>query len=706
MSDTTNMAIEPNAGGGTIRAARSTGSEISIKQIYAGVYRQRYLALAIVGTALLLALIITLLTPKEYAASASVQLEQQSSRVLAVDDLTPEAPVNDSARFLQTQLDRILSRSMAGAVAENLKIAKRPEYLAALGFEDGMPQGGTDSIVSALQDDVAAELGLDTRLARITFTSRDPQVSAAIANAYADALVSVDLDTKGGTADRAEEYLLEQLAQAKVKLVDSEQQMLGYARRSDLTNPVVGDSDAGNSLRSQQLRNLNDSLAGATAQRIQAEQRWQQVRATSPMALPEVQQNRTVQELVSQKAALEAQVAQDKTRYTSRYPTMNENSAKIAELDAQIANVAAQIKGSYRDQYQAALRTEQQLRGTVGGLQGASMAELERGVGYNALQREVETNRAFYDGLLQRYKEVAAASGLPGQNISIVDRAIAPSEPSAPNLIANLALAGVLGLIVAMAVGFLRERSVDVVRSSADAERALGIPALGVVPALAAKGQMRDSLDDARSPQSEAYRSIAVALRQALGGTPKRLLVTSASIGEGKSTSSIALARSFAAMGKRVILVDGDLRRPSLAEWFEIDSGNGLSNLLSGAGNPDGLRRVDGERFDILTAGDRAGEPGDLLAGDRLGEVINAMAQRYDITIIDGPPIMGIADAVLLAANVDAAVLAVEANRLDSDEVHQALARLPADLPVAAILTKFRAKLAGVKYGDDLHYSY
>lgn len=705
MSDITGMTIDPNAEAKSIRARRVVGPDVSIKQIYAGVYRQRYIALAIVGAALAIALLITLLTPKEYSASASVQLEQQMSRVIPVDDVNPEAPVNDSARFLQTQLDRILSRSMAAAVAANLKIADRPEYLAALGFGDGMPDGGMESVISEMRDSVAAELGLDTRLARITFTSRDPEVSAAIANAYADALIESDVKTKGGTSDRAEKYLLEQLTDAKAKLVDSEQKLLGYARRSDLTNPVVG-NDQGGSLRSQQLRNLNDSLASATAQRIQAEQRWQQIRSTSPMALPEVQQNRTVQELTAQKAELQAQIAQDSKRYTSRYPTMDENAAKIAELNSQINAVASQIKGSYLDQYQAALRTEQQLRGTVGQLQGSSMAELERGVGYNALQREVETNRAFYDGLLQRYKEVAAASGLPGENFSIVDTAVPPSGPSSPNLLANLALGGVLGLIVAMAVGFLRERSVEVVRTSADAERALGIPSLGVVPAMTGNGIVRDALIDPRSPQSEAYRSIAVALRQALGHAPKRLLVTSASIGEGKSTSAVALARSFAAMGKRVLLIDGDLRRPSLSNWFETGGGSGFSNLLAGEVGSESGRQVDGENFDLMTAGDHAGDPVDLLSGDRMGEALNAMAQRYDVTIVDGPPIMGIADSILLANQVDAAVLAVEANRLDTDQVNEAVTRLPADLPVAAVLTKFKAKVAGVKYGDDLHYSY
>lgn len=705
MSDITGMTIDPNAEAKSIRARRVVGPDVSIKQIYAGVYRQRYVALAIVGAALAIALLITLLTPKEYSASTSVQLEQQVSRVIPGDDVNPEAPVNDSARFLQTQLDRILSRSITAAVADNLKIADRPEYLAALGFDDGMPDGGMETVISEMRASVAAELGLDTRLARITFTSRDPEVSAAIANAYADALIESDVKTKGGTSDRAEKYLLEQLTDAKAKLVDSEQKLLGYARRSNLTNPVVG-NDQGGSLRSQQLRNLNDSLASATAQRIQAEQRWQQVRTTSPMSLPEVQQNRTVQELTAQRAELQAQVAQDSKRYTSRYPTMDENAAKIAELNSQINAVASQIKGTYLDQYQAALRTEQQLRGTVGQLQGSSMAELERGVGYNALQREVETNRAFYDGLLQRYKEVAAASGLPGENFSIVDTAVPPSRPSSPNMLANLALGGVLGLIVAMAVGFLRERSVEVVRTSADAERALGIPSLGVVPAMAGNGNVRDALMDSRSPQSEAYRSIAVALRQALGHAPKRLLVTSASIGEGKSTSAVALARSFAAMGKRVLLIDGDLRRPSLSNWFETGGGSGFSNLLAGEVGSERGRQVDGEKFDLMTAGDHAGDPVDLLSGDRMGEALNTIAQRYDVTIVDGPPIMGIADSILLANQVDAAVLAVEANRLDTDQVNEAVTRLPADLPVAAVLTKFKAKVAGVKYGDDLHYSY
>lgn len=701
------MRNTSSASSGTLRR-RPANPAISMDKVIASAYRQRYILLGIVGLALLIGAVVTFMTPRRYSATASVQLNQQAPRILPNRDLDPEPSVQDSERFLQTQLDRIMSRSMAEAVDSRLRASSTPRILAALGFDEGGANARREDVITALQENVIAVLGLNTRLARITFTSRDPAVAATVANAYAEALGSSNLIAKGATATQAEQYLMGEMAEAKAKLQASERAMLAYARSADLTTTVVPGQDRGGSLRAQQLGMLTDQLANATARRIEAQQQWQQVQNTPPLALREVQENRAIQDLIAQKAQLEATVAAEEDRYTTSFPGVTSTIAKADQIDAQIAALAANIRRSYQGQYSAALQAERQLSGTVNQLRGAAMAERERTVDYNALQREVDTNRAFYDGLLQRYQEIAAASGAPGASIVVVDRAEAPTDPSSPSVPKNMGLSGVLGLIAAMGVGLLRERTVSVVRSADDAERMLDIPNLGMVPAVSAKERADVELLNPRSPQSEAYYSAAVGLHQMAGSKlPKVTLVTSSMPGEGKSTSSIGLARSFAAMRERVLLIDGDLRRPSLGAMLGARLGAGMSNVLAGTATIEAAtQQLDGLRFDLITAGDAQDDPISLLSSETLAETLRQMAERYDIILIDGPPIMGIADPILLAAHAQAAVFVIESGRIESQQLQLAMARLPAGLPAGSIITKFNAKVAGVKYGSKGYYQY
>ena len=697
----------PSAGNGSFRR-RPAGQAVSMGKVLAAAYRQRRVLLAIVGIALVLGAIVSLLTPRRYSATASVQLDQQTPRVLPNRDLDPEPAVQESERFLQTQLDRILSRSMAEAVEGRLRVMTKPQILAALGFDEGGANARREDVVTALQENVTAELGLNTRLARITFTSRDPAVTAQVANAYAEALGSNNLITKSETAAQAEQYLMTEMAGAKAKLQESERAMLAYARNADLTTAIVPGQDRGGSLRAQQLGILTDQLANATARRIDAQQQWQQVESAPTMTLPEVQENRAIQELIGQKAQLEATKAAEDDRYTEKFPGVSSTIAKAEQIDAQIARLAGNIKRGAQIRYSAALQAERQLSGAVSQMRGAAMSERERTVDYNALQREVESNRAFYDGLLQRYQEIAAASGAPGENFTVVDRADPPAKSSSPDIPKNMVLSGILGLIAATGVGLLRERSVSLVRSADDVEAALNIPSLGMVPAVSAKERVDVELLNPRSPQSEAYYSAAVGLHQMAGNKlPKVVLVTSSMPGEGKSTSSLGLARSFAAMRERVLLIDGDLRRPSLAAMLGARIGPGLSNILAGTTPAKAtVQKLDDQRFELIIAGDAEGDPVSLLASEGMAQLLAKLGANYDIIIIDGPPVMGIADPVMLAAHAEAAVFVIEAGKIETEQLQLALSRLPADLPTGAILTKFVAKESGVKYGTKGYYQY
>ena len=686
-------------------------SATRLELIGAMVYRQHKLGLAIFAGVLLLGAILTAFSDRRYTAVASVQLEQQAPRVIADPDLDPQVSPQESDRFLQTQLDLVRSRSLAENVAGKLQDRSAATTFEALGVEGETAAARKESLIASLQANVQAKLGLNTRIAQIEFTSLDPAVSAKVANAYADSLAGANLQTKISTAEKAKQYLTGQLATAKGRLESSERRMLAYARSADLTATIAEQAAGGEklgSLRAQQVALLNSSLSDATARRIDAQQQWAQVSGTSAQLLPDVQNNAAIQNLAAQKAQLEAKLQEDRQRYTENYPTVRETAAKIQQLDGAIGTLANNVKASFRGRYLAAAQQEQQLRSTVAGLRGAAMAERERAVGFNSLQREVETNRAFYDGLLQRYKEVAAASGAPSTNVTVIDRASPSVLPSSPNVVKNMALAAIMGLFLALLVGSAREGMQPLIRSPEEMEQAFNLPTLGVVPLQLGQTHTDFRLTSWRSEEAEAYHSIAVALQQAAGGTlPKSLLITSSSASEGKSTTAVGIARSITAMGKAALLIDGDLRHPSLREFFGQDDRPGFAEILSGAAAAPQTIQHNGENgFDIVSAGQMLSTPFSLLASPHMQETLRQLADKYDTVIIDGPPILGLADAVLLARSVESVLVVVEANRLHRSEIEIALSRLPGSGIIGTVVTKFNPKSAGVRYGGTNYYSY
>lgn len=665
-----------------------------LQRIWSAVYRQRYpLILSLVAALALGALAIELL-PKKYTASSSVQIEQQVPQVIAVSDLDPEP--EDANRFLQTQLDRLRSRTLAIDVARSSNISTSPQIRSALGINDNT----VNNIVHALQENVAAELGLDTRLARISFTSGDPVVSAILANAYARALVADNLHGKVETTTRAQKYLLDRLDETKRKLETSERGLLAYARQADLTGTILPEAVAQGSEPAQQVVHLANLLAAATARRIDAEQEWRQVKGTSAPALSQVQDNRAYQQLLAEKAQLQAELAQDRGRHTDEYPTVAAKLSQVREMNSEIGALAGNIQQAIFQRYSAAARQEAQLKATIDRLRGSAMAEQERSVGYNSMARDVETNRVAYDGLLQRYKEVSAAAGAPAANISLVDLAEPPLDPASPKPLWIMSFAGLFGLITGMSIALFREQLHSVLRTAEDLENCGRISVLGVIPVLGRREKMMQALRNRHSAQSEAYSSLATAVQQAQPvDLPQTMLLTSTQANEGKSTSSFGLALGLRTLGYRVLVVNGDLRNPS--------GDQGFSEMLEGTLDPQDLAYLQGSKgFAFIDTGMVKANPVSLLSPARVRSVLSKLGVFADIILVDGPPILGLADAVLLADSVETILMVVEANRTTTGELDAALSRLPAKVPIAGLLTKFDARKAGVNYGGHDYYSY
>ena len=333
----------------------------------------------------------------------------------------------------------------------------------------------------------------------------------------------------------------------------------------------------------------------------------------------------------------------------------------------------------------------------------------KRGIQYNALKREVDTNRGLYNSLLQRYKEVDIAGGIGTSNVFIVERAALAFAPSEPNIPRYLIIALAMGFGLGVTCTIVLEMLDDRVRAPDEMEQISGLATLGIIPR-PDEGQAGDALIDPRSAVSEAYRSFATALQFSTEtGLPRSIAVTSAGPGEGKSTTVLAIARHFAQMGLRVLLIDGDLRKPSLHAKQGLDNAIGFSNFLTGASMPpEVIQKTDYPNLAFMASGPLPPNAADLLSGTRIYSLISLGSEVFDLIIFDAPPLLGLADAQLIASATAATIFVVGAGDQRRGMIRSALRRLQlARVNVlGSVMTKFHAKSAGYAYAYSYKYSY
>ena len=680
--------------------------------------RRRWTILATLAVALAIGAAVTLLTRPLYTAEATLQIDRENEKVVSRDESTPQD--NFGEEFYETQYGLLRSRALAERVAQSQGLLINDDFIAQMksrtpGAAAQIAAAGHGRVATTIallrsHEDVVPERG--SRLTGVTFSSPDPQLSARIANAYAENFIESAMDRRYEASSYARDFLEKRLAQVKAKLEESERSLVDYAASQHIVEVSGGDDPAkpgaGQSLPAANLQAYNTALSTARTERIKAEQRWEQARTASGTGLAEILQNPTIQQLTQERAKLAAEYQDKLSIYKPDYPDMRQLSANLAEVDRQIAAQTAAIKQSVRAQYVAALDAEHALQSQVSTQQGAVLDLRGRSIRYTILQREVDTNRTLYDGLLQRYKEVGVAGGVAANNISIVDRAVPPTRPSRPEPLVNMALAAALGLGLGVFLALLRDALDQAVRTPFDIESDLDLAMLGAAPTLKRGVTPAEALADNRSALAEAYQSLRSALQfSTANGFPKTLLITSPGPGGGKSTTASALSRYVARLGFRVLLVDADLRNPSLHRVMNAPMQVGMTNLLTGSANlAEAMQTTAYPDLFLLTCGPLPPNPAELLAGQRLTALIGEAKAMFDMVIFDGPPTMALADAPTIGSKVEATLMVVEANKTTRVQVRAAMRRL--DMAGAhvlgVVLTRYRASKADDEYGYGYEY--
>jgi succinoglycan biosynthesis transport protein ExoP len=557
-------------------------------------FRHRWVVLGITGFFVCVGLLVTLLSTPIFRASATMQIDREPAKILNVQEV--QADVGSEVAFYATQYEILKSRSLAEQVVANLSVAELEAFArhdivslwaklrhAAIGiFRASDEARAKDTDVAGLQNMAVQKLlgGLSvqpvgsSRVVRLSFDYPDPGWSQRIVNSVSETFVALTLERRFDASSYARGFLEERLKELKLKLEDSEAELVAYAQEQRIVNV-----DERKSLVSANLVALNEQLAETSRERLKAAQLLEQAESTDGLALPQILADESIGRMRETRAELAAEYQDKHSFFKPEYPEMMKLQARIDEIDRQIAESVAVVRESLRANHEALLAQEKSLKRELETLK-ADVLDLEsRGIQYRILQREVDTNRELYDGLLQRFKEVGVAGAVGTNNVSIVDAAVRPGAPFKPRLSKNLAIAFAFGLLCGGTAAFGMEFLDDTYKVPEEVEAGLGLPVLGIIPQSQSTEALTKALSNTRSSLSEAYRSLRTAIQFSTpNGAPRTLLVTSSRPSEGKSTTALAIARNFAQLGQRVLLIDGDMRNPSLHRTMGLTASAGLSN--------------------------------------------------------------------------------------------------------------------------------
>ena len=660
--------------------------------------KRKWLIGGVVATFAVLGLLWAFTQTPHYTATMRLQIDRAAPKILKEGDAGSNSTDVDDTSYA-TELELLKSLNLAERVASLTHVGGDPRSGSKLP-DQGRAAAG--EILGAL----AVKPIAGTRLVDISYTDPDPGRARTVANAYGEAYVASNLDKRFQANAYAKSFLEDQLQQLKLRLEEAEQGLLAFAEKEQ----IVASSDK-TSVAESNFGAANSALGAIIAERIKNEQLWRQVEKSSGIDVPQLLTNKTIDELRARRGQLVAEYQEKSQTFRADYPAMAQLSNKIKEIEHQIGLEVKAVKSSLKASYDASLSQENEMKHRIEELRGETLDLQKRGIQYNTLKREADTTRTLYESLLQRYKELDVASGIGANNVFIIDKAQIPSAPSSPNRPKIILLALALGLGAGLAAAFAIEHFDDLIYSPLEAEAASGLALFGVIPRVGGQQTFEEEATDPRSPISEAFRSACTSLQFSTKfGVPKSLLITSSVPAEGKSSTALGVARYFAALGLKVLIVDGDMRNPSLHSKTGINNNIGLSTYLTHNCEPtDAIRRYQFGKscLYIMTSGPLPPDPVELLHGARFASLMSVGGEIFDLIIVDGPPVMGMADALVLSNTVIATLFVIASREGRIGQVRNAIKRLAGAraTPIGLILTKFDAKSFGYGY-EYQQYTY
>jgi len=667
--------------------------EIHLRDYLDVIIRRKWLIISVLALIFISTLIQTLKSPKIYKASTTIEISARSQKITKFEELVS----NDlrTRNFYETQIKLIQNRDLALRVIEKLDLENHPFVVERL-FGTGDPgamfkfkgmlkdmvkriisgirakEKGMETVGSKIPEDDLKQRNLlnflegnlsvsqirNSMLIKIIFTSSDRQLSKSLANAIAEEFILWKMDQKLEASQMARNFLMKQIDLERINLEKSEEELNRFAKQAGI---VSLDSKLNSIYR--QLEELNSALAEAQANLIGKEAAYRQATKIGPSYLPQVMESGVITELKSEYARLRSEYEELTTTFHGDYPKVKPLKSRMLSLAARIEIEEDKIFQAIKNDYLAALKKAETLQVRVDRQKNLALDLNDRTTQYRIMERQVETNKGIYDSLLQRVREIETMVGVTSSDIQIVEPAVLPISPFKPRVKRNLLLAIVIGLFAGIGCAFFLEYFSDKITNPEEISDRFQIPVLGVAP-LVKNGDSpieETIIADPRAPFAEAMRTIMISIQlSGFGNRSKSFLLTSSMPSEGKTTMAVNLALTFAGAGEKVILIDADLRKPRLHKILasaDCNNRQGLSSFLAGIDDECHFCHNGNTNLCFVPSGMLPPNPVELLASGRFEELIDFFGQQFDRIIIDGPPMVGLADMIVLSQYVGGVVL-------------------------------------------------
>lgn len=729
---------------------------------YVGMVRRHW---KLVGLAVLIALVAAgvhyAITPKEYLANATIQIERRNLTPVG-GSASPWYENFWNLEFYPTQYELLQSRGLAERVVRSLDLMSDPAFnpgAAAEKERTGATTADEDEatlgqLALQLKSGLSVEPVRSTQLVRLSFRSSSPEFAAKAANAFAESFIDMGVEDRYASAGKASTFLGSQIETLKQEIQEKESQLQAFSRSSDIVT-----LDPQSNVVLQRLESLNTALMDAKKARIEKESRYHEVMTGPAEAVADSLAPGVIGGLRTQQLQMERDYETKLKTFKPEWPEMVSLKAQIEKgrehIDQVVREMVQKARSNATADYQTVLRQEQSLSGELELIKKEAIDQSSSAVQFTNLKVEIETRRELLDELLRRQSETEVAVRLQDtreSNVRIIDHALVPGGPFRPSLRKDLTYGLLIGLLLGIGAALLIELLDRTVKTPEEVERRLGLATLAVIQDIAdvgktygysaygygygygdpptgeqprvragkGKGASGGWLEKKKgtpgvTPQielvpherprtliSESYRSLRTALLLSSARELKLVAVTSAMAGEGKTATAANLAVVLAQLGRPVLIMDCDLRKPRLHQVFKVSNRIGLVNQLTGTADLDAvILPTEVPNLWVLPSGPMPPNPSELLASERLRELLRTLRGRFDYVIVDTPPALAVTDSTLVGSLADGVVLTLRSQKVTREEARLVRDRLrQADIKIlGAVLNRYRALQAGVARG-------
>ncbi|MDX1583502.1 MAG: polysaccharide biosynthesis tyrosine autokinase [Thermoanaerobaculia bacterium] len=711
---------------------QNTQSDVHLSHYWEVLLKRWKLGLVILLIVVLATVAAHYFTTPLYRASILLQIERDSTAQYSIEDLFA---IPSRQEYLQTQIQLLKSRGMGLRVVEDLDLLEN-QTLNPGGTENLSPEEQIErknALAGRIASGIRVEAVEGTSLVRVAYIGTDPKLVQEIANGIGESYVKMNIERKSESVRQATRFLRSEIEKLQQEIDAGERQVQKYGASRDIF------SDEGDNLVLQRLESLNRSYLDAQARRISAESALRTVRSASAQSIPTIADDWVIRGLRADLQRLEREYEQKRTNFRPAHPEMQRLANEIEGARKNLANATQErlqsVREAARKDLEDAIERERELEKALEEQKTRALELNIDAVDYLAQRTNLASKKELLNELTQRLNETEVTSRLKGadsSNIHIIEDANQPGYRYNASLKKNLKNAFPLGLVMAVGAIFFLEYMDRSIRSAEELEQVSGFPTLGVIPAADRGGKPgygygygfrskepppSDDQDarvelipdrNPKSPVSEAYRALRTSLLLSSAEELRKILVTSSVPKEGKSTTTVNLATVLAQMGKRVIVVDADLRKPKIRQIFEAPSKKGLVDYLAHQAEiEDVIESSKIANLSFIQSGPIPPNPSELLASPRMRALLDSVTETFDYVLIDSPPVLPVADAVILGNQVDGVVLCVQGGKTPREVVQRASGKLrqAGTHTLGALLNNLDARSQGYRYTQQ-YYEY